>query len=140
MVQTMSALILVLLLIVGCLGWNAAVASDADHPNEETRRVSIRERQFTPERTIVHHGRPTRLIIVNQDSELHTFAPRGWLVRDSVQVGGNGAPEFGPEGLKRVIIPADGSAEIRFTPREPGEYRYVCDMPGHQMNAFIVVE
>ncbi len=121
-------------------GWTAAIASETEVPDEETAKVVIQGRQFKPERTIVHHGRKTRLIFSNQDSELHTFAPFGLFVGESFNVSGSGAPEFGPEGLKRVIIPADGIAEIRFTPTKPGEYRYVCDMPGHQMNAVIVVE
>jgi uncharacterized cupredoxin-like copper-binding protein len=62
------------------------------------------------------------------------------LAVGSFNISGNGAPEFGPEGLKRVIIPPDGSAEISFTPTVPGEYRYMCDMPGHQMSALIIVE
>ena len=84
--------------------------------------------------------RRTRLVFLNQDSELHAFAPVGLFTRENVQVSGNGAPEFGSEGLKRIIIPAEGSAAIQFTPTKPGEYRYTCDMPGHQMNAMIVVE
>jgi hypothetical protein len=55
-------------------------------------------------------------------------------------VGGNGAPEFGPHGLNRVIIPPEGLVEIQFTPARTGTFSYLCDMPGHEMRAVIVVE
>ncbi len=123
------------------IGESAAVSvTGAESLTEETAAVVIQRRQFTPPRTILHQGRPTRLVFQNRDTELHSFAPDGLFAGASFNVSGNGAPEFGPEGLKRVIIPPDGVAEIRFTPRTPGEFRYMCDMPGHQMNGVIAVE
>jgi plastocyanin len=130
-----------IILITACLAGNAgAVASEFAMPDEDRATVLIQGRQFTPERTTLRHGRKARLVFSNLDSELHTFAPSGLLAVGSFNISGNGAPEFGPEGLKRVIIPPDGSAEISFTPTVPGEYRYMCDMPGHQMSALIIVE
>jgi hypothetical protein len=76
----------------------------------------------------------------NQDSELHAFVPSDLFAGESLNVAGNGAPEFGPHGLKRVIIPSEGVVEIRFVPSRPGEYPYRCDMPGHEMSGVIVVE
>lgn len=112
----------------------------ADLPLDETATVIIHGRQFTPARTLLHQGRKTTLVFKNQDSELHAVVPFGLFLGISLNVSGNGAPEFGPDGFKRVIIPPDGLAEIRFTPTTPGEYRYLCDMPGHEMQAVIVVE
>jgi hypothetical protein len=112
----------------------------AQRSDEETTRVIMRGRAFIPERTVLHQQRRARLVFQNQDSELHAFAPVGLFTGVSFHVSGNGAPEFGSQGLTRVIIPAEGSAEIHFTPTKPGEYRYTCDMPGHQMNGIIVVE
>jgi hypothetical protein len=57
-----------------------------------------------------------------------------------LNVVGNGAPEFGPDGLKRVIIPPEGLVEFHFTPTRTGTFSYLCDMPGHDMKAVIVVE
>lgn len=131
--------------ITFCLVWLfggscMADALPAHLPDEETARVVMRGRAFIPARTILHQDRKTRLVFQNQDSELHAFAPIGLFTGTSFHVSGNGAPEFGSQGLKRVIIPAEGSAEIHFTPTKPGEYRYTCDMPGHEMNGVIVVE
>ena len=117
-----------------------ADARDGTLPDEETVEVLMQGRAFMPARTIVHQHRRTRLVFWNQDSELHAFAPTGLFTGASFHVSGNGAPEFGPDGLKRVIVPAEGRAEIHFTPAKPGEYRYLCDMPGHEMNGIIVVE
>lgn len=115
-------------------------SAQADVPDEATATVEIRNRQFYPERLLLRQGRRTALILKNHDSELHAFVPAELLAGTSLNVGGNGAPEFGPEGLKRVVIPSDGLVEIRFTPARPGAFRYRCDMPGHEMAGVIVVE
>jgi hypothetical protein len=106
----------------------------------ETAVVDIHSRAFLPHRLLLHHGRPTVLAIKNHDTELHAFVPAGLLSGVNVNVSGNGAPEFGSQGFKRGIIPPDGVMEIQFTPERRGEFPYVCDMPGHQMTATIVVE
>lgn len=102
--------------------------------------VDIQSRVFIPHRAALHHGQPTVLVFRNHDSELHAFVPSELFAGVNLNVTGNGAPEFGPEGFKRAIIPPEGSVEIHFTPERPGEYSYICDMPGHQMAAMIVVE
>jgi plastocyanin len=112
----------------------------ADLILEETATVVIQERQFKPDRIVLHQGHKTTLVFKNQDSELHAVVPFGLFAGESFNISGNGAPEFGAEGFKRVIIPPDGITEIHFTPNKPGEYRYLCDMPGHEMKAVIVVE
>lgn len=116
------------------------MALGADLALEETATVVIRGRLFKPDRTVLHQGHKTTLVFKNQDSELHAVVPFGLFTGESLNISGNGAPEFGAEGFKRVIIPPDGIAEIHFTPTKPGEYRYLCDMPGHEMKAVIVVE
>jgi uncharacterized cupredoxin-like copper-binding protein len=135
------ALRLIFLIMVGLPGEGpAAQASDVGAPDEDRAPVVIQGRQFKPDRTLLHQGRKARLVFTNLDSELHTFAPSGLFAGERFTIAGNGAPEFGPEGLKRVIIPPDGVAEISFTPTNRGQYRYICDMPGHQMSALIIVE
>jgi uncharacterized cupredoxin-like copper-binding protein len=134
-----------LCLMIGCLcafiGLQAvSSAFAAESLEEETALIIMRGREFLPERILVHQGRKTRLRLHNQDSELHAFVPVGLFTGASFNISGNGAPEFGPDGLKRILLPADGLTDLRFIPTRPGEYRYFCDMPGHQMNAVIVVE
>lgn len=130
---------LCLLLFVSC-GLTTFMALGADLTPEETVTVVIEARQFKPDRTVLHQGQKTTLVFKNQDSDLHAVVPFGLFAGISLNISGNGALEFGGEGFKRVIIPPDGTAEFHFTPTEPGEYRYLCDMPGHEMKAVIVVE
>lgn len=115
-------------------------AETAEETGIDVAVILIKDRQFQPDRTLVHRGRKAKLIVHNHDAELHTFAPLELFAKESFTLGGNGAPEFGPSGFKRVIIPPDGRAELEFTPSQSGEYRYTCDMPGHRMSAVIVVE
>ncbi len=138
----MPAQVVLIVLLAWMVGRDAetARASDAAPAGETRSEVVIRHREFSPGRTVLPRGRIAHLQFRNLDSELHSFAPAGWIDGEHVTVSGNGAPEFGPEGLKRVIIPPEGATEIRFTVQQPGEYAYRCDMPGHQMSGIIVVE
>jgi len=107
---------------------------------EEEVLVRIRDRKFMPATVRVHAGRKTKLVFHNQDAELHVFAPGNLFDGISVSVEGNGAPEFGEQGFRKIIIPGDGVAELRFALQQPGRYPFICDMPGHEMRATIVVE
>jgi plastocyanin len=102
--------------------------------------VEIRGRMFIPNRVLLHHDQKTVLRFRNHDTELHTVVAKELFLGVDLVVGGNGAQEFGPDGLKRVIIPPEGLVEFQFTPARTGTFSYLCDMPGHDMKAVIVVE
>ena len=106
----------------------------------ESVTVEIRSRIFIPQHVHLHHDRKTVLRFRSHDTELHTVVAKELFLSADLNVGGNGAPEFGPNGLKRVIIPAEGLIEFQFTPAHTGTFSYLCDMPGHNMQAVIVVE
>ena len=106
----------------------------------ESVTVEIRGRMFIPNHVLLHHDHKTVLRFRNHDTELHTVVAKELFFGVDLNVGGNGAPEFSPGGLKRVIIPPEGLLEIRFTPARTGAFSYLCDMPGHDMQAMIVVE
>ena len=95
---------------------------------------------FDPPVVTLRLGEPVRLEFQNFDSELHAVVPERWLEGVNVAVSGNGAPEFGGTGLRRVLIPSGGHAELQFVPSRPGSYRYRCDLPGHEMQATIEVQ
>ena len=116
------------------------VLSLDDLVSEEEVLVRIRDRKFLPATVRVHAGRHTKLVLQNQDAELHAFVPGTLFNGIGLSVDGNGAPEFGEQGFRKVIIPGDGVAELRFILEQPGRYPYICDMPGHEMRATIVVE
>jgi len=124
------------------LAWMLALPAEAlpVEPEIETITVEIHGRVFTPDRIVLHIGHKTVLRFRNHDTELHAVVAKDFFLGMSLNVGGNGAPEFGPNGLNRVIIPPDGLIEIQFTPAVTGTFSYRCDMPGHDMNAIIMVE
>ena len=86
----------------------------------ESVTVEIRGRMFIPNHVLLHHEHKTVLRFRNHDTELHAVVAKELFLGVSLNVGGNGAPEFGPDGLKRVIIPPDGLIEISV---HPGTYR-----------------
>lgn len=126
-------------LALGCLASDPSFASADDQP-EDLVLVTMHARQFDPPVIVLHAGRKTHLVLSNQDAELHAFVPSGLFVGMNLNVGGNGAPEFGENGFKKVIVPSGGRADIRFTPERPGVYPFLCDMPGHEMRGIIRVE
>ena len=123
---------------------NGNVGQAPDAPPAEIEMelvtVEIRGRMFIPNRVLLHHDQKTALRFLNHDTELHTVMARDLFVGVDLNMGGNGFPEFGPDGLKRVIIPPEGLIEFQFTPARTGAFSYLCDMPGHDMKAAIVVE
>lgn len=102
--------------------------------------ITIKARQFHPSPVSVPVGRSIMLVFHNQDVELHAFVPKQFLEGVPVHVDGNGAPQFGEQGLERVLIPSGGTEHIRFLPTTVGEFEYRCDLPGHHMVGKIVVE
>jgi len=130
--------VLIVLLIAALVPTVAATAGAAE-PEEALVTIEIKSRAFEPATVTLRKGQKTRLVLHNQDAELHAFVPVGLFTGVNFNLGGNGAPEFGPEGFKRVIIPSGGRAEFRFVPERPGTYPFFCDMPGHEMKATIVV-
>lgn len=130
-----------LLIALSTASADEPIAPPATTEPEETVSVTIRARAFEPATIILRAGRKTRLTFHNQDAELHAFVPlAGLFAGVSLNLGGNGAPEFAAEGFKRVIIPSDGRAEFHFLPERPGRYPFLCDMPGHNMRGTIIVE
>ncbi len=133
---------------LGLLAWLFAIGPLVFEPTlglaeespEELILVTMHARQFDPPVIVLHAGRKTHMVLRNEDAELHAFVPNGLFTGVSLNVGGNGAPEFGEDGFKKVIIPSGGRADIRFTPERPGDYPFLCDMPGHEMRGMIVVE
>jgi uncharacterized cupredoxin-like copper-binding protein len=125
-----------LALLTGLL---AAFSSAAEAPRTAAEIVASK-RAFAPEVVTLRLGEPATLIIRNEDEDLHAFVPLLLFQRTNVQVAGNGAPEFNETGFVRLLVPPRGRAELRFTPRTAGTFFYICDLPGHNMRAQIVVK
>jgi len=110
------------------------------NPERAEHIVRIQNRQFIPHVLHLRVGQPTRLILKNEDAELHAFVPEALFVRANVQVSGNGAPQFGDQGFRRVLLPTMGQTELVFAPKRAGSFPFFCDLPGHVMNGTVVVE
>ncbi|NOT21521.1 MAG: hypothetical protein HOP22_02180 [Nitrospiraceae bacterium] len=125
-----------------CLALALAIPTSAFSSEIETESITvdIRGRAFIPNRVLLRHNQGIVLRFRNLDTELHSVVVKDLFFNADLNVGGNGAQEFGPEGLKRVIVPPDGLIEFRLTPARTGTFSYLCDMPGHDMKAVIVVE
>ncbi len=102
--------------------------------------IHIENRRFIPHVVRLRVGQQVRLILKNEDVDLHAFVPTNLLVRTNVQVSGDGAPQFGKDGFRRVLIPSNGQAELLFVSKEAGSFPFFCDLPGHVMNGTIVVD
>ena len=121
-------------------GFGAAVPAAVLGQEDVAVTVHIENRRFVPHVVNLRVGQRVRLTFKNEDVELHAFVPAGLLVRTNVQVSGDGAPQFGKEGFRRVLIPSGGQVELVFTSKEAGSFPFFCDLPGHIMNGTIVVD
>ncbi len=102
--------------------------------------VHIENRRFVPHMIRLRVGQKTRLVIKNEDVELHAFVLTDLLAKTNVQVEGNGAPQFDGQGFRRVLLPSQGEAKLTFSPKHEGSFPFFCDLPGHVMNGTVVVE
>ncbi|MDR4494205.1 MAG: cupredoxin domain-containing protein [Nitrospirales bacterium] len=124
----------------GAAGPSAVNLAPSEAATENLVTLDIRTRKFDPETITLAPDQKTRLTIINHDSELHAFVPVGLLSHTHINVSGNGAPQFGKEGLLRVLLPTRGQTDIVFIPTRPGNYPFFCDLPGHVMRGNIVVQ
>jgi uncharacterized cupredoxin-like copper-binding protein len=74
-------------------------------------------------------------VVVNRDSIRHDL----WVVRSDDR-----PPYLSvafPEARTPILDPG-GRHEVRFVPKSPGRYRYVCTVPGHDasMHGELIVE
>jgi plastocyanin len=125
-------------------GGNLASAAPSLAPSDPHQArdiiVNIKTRQFEPATVYLQSGEKIRLILRNQDVELHAFVPISLFQNATLHVSGNGAPEFGSQGLLRILLPSKGQTEILFVPQRPGHYPFLCDLPGHVMSGTVVVQ
>lgn len=132
--------ILTLAITGGWGGISSASNSHSTNPPPTDIIIDVKTRKFEPDKISLQRGQKTRIILRNKDAELHAFVPVGLFLGTTHNVSGNGAPQFGNEGLLRVLLPSTGQTEISFTPENTGTYPFLCDLPGHVMQGTIVVQ
>ena len=67
--------------------------------------IDVKTRKFQPDMISLRLGEKIRFILRNKDAELHAFVPIGIFLDTTLNVSGNGAPQFGKDGLLRVLLP-----------------------------------
>lgn len=124
------------------VSWASASSNMNEASAEDVRQITvhIENRRFLPHVIRLRVGEQVRLVLKNDDVELHAFVLTDLLAQTNVQVEGNGAPEFNGQGFHRVLLPSQGEAELTFSPKHAGSYPFFCDLPGHVMNGTVVVE
>jgi len=124
------------------VSWASPTSNVNEDVVDDVRHITvhIENRRFSPHVIRLRVGVQTRLVLKNDDVELHAFVPTDLLAQTNVQVEGTGAPQFNGQGFHRVLLPSQGEAELTFSPKQAGSYPFFCDLPGHVMNGTVVVE
>jgi uncharacterized cupredoxin-like copper-binding protein len=119
----MAALALVVL--SSLLG--AALLAGARPTTEVT--IAIRYSAFDPTTITVPAGEPVRISLVNDDPIEHEWIVGDAAVHERHRTGTE--PHHGARPTE-VSIPALGTRETVVVFDEPGTYRYICHLPGHE--------
>ena len=110
--------IAVVLLAIGCGGEPATEPTIAIHYSE-----------FTPAVLEVPVGRPVTFTLRNDDPIAHEWIVGTPDVHDIHRVG---TEPFHDERPTEVTIPPLSTLETTVTFAKPGDYAYICHLPGHE--------
>ncbi len=113
-----AALALVAVVLIGA-------ATRASGPIE----IRIRHSTFFPASVVVPRGVPVTLVLRNEDPIDHE-----WIVGDEAV---HARHRTGTEPVhaarpSEVTVPAGEARQTTLTWHEPGTYRFVCHLPGHE--------
>ncbi len=115
---TMGVVVLVLLSGVLHLESLESVSADA---KAGAIAVGMKDTQFDPTKLTVRAGQPVTLFVKNDDLIVHTFTVHEL-------------------GINEVVI-GGGEKLIAIAASDPGNYEFVCEIPGHEaMKGTLVVE
>ena len=113
------------------LGLAGIAAAWVKAPGLDDRPAEIRMRYsaFAPTEVVATAGVPITFVLVNADPIDHE-----WLVGDDVfherhRTGTE--PDHGTRPTE-VSVPAGTTRTTTVTFRDPGEYRFICHLPGHE--------
>jgi plastocyanin len=109
---------------VAVLPWTSA-----ESQSEQRIDVTVKNFTFVTKQAALQLGRPTVIMIKNEDAERHDFGStmfEGTLT----QVESHGAIAYG-RGVAGVFLDPKGEVQIRFTMEHPGRYEFRCSIhPG----------
>ena len=78
----------------------------------QTVEVKISQMHFDPSDITVRVGQPVTIVLTNDDTLNHQFSI------DALNV-------------KTDVIGPNKTVSVTFTPSQPGDYQFICPLPGH---------
>jgi uncharacterized cupredoxin-like copper-binding protein len=143
-------------LVLGVVLLGACAGTDREAVDQENMSITVTARDivFEPESLTVKSGQRIRLTLENEGALLHDFSIAKMPLHENASADDLSEPQD-EEGAMRdgessdkdemhntnehtagmvVHVAAEGgkNATIEFTPDEPGVYRYVCTVEGHE--------
>ena len=115
------------MLALGLAGIAAAwVAPGLD---DGTTEVRVRFSAFAPTEVVATAGVPIKIVLVNTDPIDHE-----WLVGDEAfhERHRTGTEQHHGFRSTEVSMPAGETVTTTVTFQDPGEYRFICHLPGHE--------
>lgn len=118
-----------LLLLLAAASLALLVAACGGGASASNRTMAVRYSQFEPGVMTVPQGVPITFTLRNDDPIEHE-----WIVGrpDVHERHRTGAEPFHAEIPSEVTIPAFASRETTLTFSEPGDYAFICHLPGHE--------
>ena len=118
-----------LLLLLAAASLVLLVAACGGGASASNRTIAVRYSQFEPGVITVPHGVSITFTLRNDDPIEHE-----WIVGrpDVHERHRTGAEPFHAEIPSEVTIPAFASRETTLTFSEPGDYAFICHLPGHE--------
>jgi uncharacterized cupredoxin-like copper-binding protein len=113
-----------------------AAAAAGCAPGPTTVTITIHYSAFAPTELSVPAGVPVTFVLVNEDPIDHE-----WLIGDDAfhAAHRSGTHETHGDVPTEVTIPALQTARTTVTFDEPGEYAYICHLPGHEAYGMVGV-
>ena len=118
-----------LLLLLAAASFALLVAACGGGASASNRTIAVRYSQFEPGVITVPQGVSITFTLRNDDPIEHE-----WIVGrpDVHERHRTGAEPFHAEIPSEVTIPAFASRETTLTFSEPGDYAFICHLPGHE--------
>jgi uncharacterized cupredoxin-like copper-binding protein len=106
--------------------WTTGVAAQG---GDDAIEITMRYSAFSPADVVVRAGEPVTFVLVNGDPIDHE-----WLVGDEAfhERHRTGTERHHGERPGEVSVAAGATVSTTVTFRAPGEYRFICHLPGHE--------
>ena len=124
------------LLTLGAAGMALAWAGGPDVLARDRIEIEMRYSSFQPTDLVVRAGVPTTFVLINDDPIDHE-----WMVGDAAfhERHRTGTEPVHGTRPTEVSVPAGTARTTTVTFEQPGEYRYICHLPGHEAYGMVGV-